>query len=104
MFVIVSALIGFGVYGYQWGKAVAVIISGVVAYIFAGYAKPDKVSRALAYGVLWVLVGLILDLLITAKFDPTIFSSKAFWASYLLVLIAPFLRIKKTFAGGGISQ
>lgn len=95
IFVIVSVFVGFNIYNNTLMKAVAVVIVGIIAFIFAGYAKPQKFSSALGYGIIWVIIGLILDFIVTTKFNPVIFSSRALWAGYLLILVTPLLKIKK---------
>lgn len=96
MFVIVSIFIGFKIYDSRLMKGVTVVIAGIISYIFAGYTKPTKFSQALAYGASWVVIGIILDSLITVNFNPAIFTARSLWAGYALVLVAPLLRIKKS--------
>lgn len=96
MFVIVSIFIAFKIYGSTVMHIVTAVIAGVISYLFAGKVKPNKMGAALTYGLVWVVVGLILDALITMRFNPTIFISKSLWLGYLLVLIAPLLQVKKT--------
>lgn len=96
MFVIVSIFIAFDIHRFTWIQVITAVISGLISFILAGYAKPNKVSMALAYGGSWVVVGLILDAIVTMKFNPAIFSSWSLWLGYLLVLIAPLLKVKKT--------
>ncbi len=95
MFVVVSVLVGFDVYKYLWVQVVAAIIAGVVSLVLAGYVKPHKAGLALGYGLTWVIVGIILDLIITTRFDPTVFSSWILWLGYALVLLAPLLKVRK---------
>lgn len=95
MFVIVSIFVALKIYDFVWMKVIAAIIAGVVSFILAGYVKPNKVAVALSYGLVWVVVGLILDYLVTTKFSPEIFSSWDLWLGYLLVLLAPLLKVKK---------
>lgn len=92
MFVIVSAFVAFRVYETTVSKIIIILISGILAYLAAGYAKPENYLSAISYGAAWVIVGLALDFLITTKFNPVIFSSRSLWAGYLLVLLAPLLK------------
>jgi len=95
MFVIVSAFVGFKIYGLIAIQVVAAIITGALSMILAKKLKIDNVGLALAYGVSWLVVGVILDFIVTTKFNPTVFSSWPYWLSYALVLLAPLFTIKK---------
>jgi hypothetical protein len=95
MFVIVSALIGFKIQEFLWVEIGISIISGVVSFILAGYVKPRSSGLALAYGVSWLVVGVILDAIVTMRFNPAIFTSWMLWLGYGLVVLAPLLRVKK---------
>jgi len=95
MFVIVSAFIGFKVPESMWLNIGYAIISGVISFVLAGYAKPKSLGMALGYGVSWVVVGVILDAIVTMRFNPEIFMAWELWLGYGLVLLAPLLRVKK---------
>ncbi len=97
MFVIVSIFIGFDVYKFVWMQGIIAIIAGVVAFILAGMVKPAKIVLALAYGLIWVVIGLVLDAVVTMRFNAEIFSSWSLWFGYLLVLFVPVLRVEKGF-------
>lgn len=94
MFVIISALIGFNAYQTSVMHIAAAVIGGIISFIFAGYVKPSSMKFALSYGAVWVVVGLVLDALITMRFNQTIFSSRSLWLGYALVLLAPLLRVQ----------
>lgn len=99
MFALVSALIAVKLYKsadpgvMSW---VVAIIGGVVSYLLAGSLKPDSTKSALLYGLFFVVVGLILDALITVRFNPGILSYLSLWFSYALIWLAPLLRVQKT--------
>lgn len=95
MFVIVSIFIGFKIYGYLWMQVVAAVIGFIIALILASNVKPGGAGSAFAYGLIWVVIGLILDAAVTTRFNAAIFESWPVWLGYLLVLIAPLFRIKK---------
>lgn len=95
MFVLVSAFIGFRIYDLLWLQNVTIVIGGIIAFFLAGYLKPNSLGLALGYGFSWVIVGIILDAIISMRFAPDIFSSWTLWLSYFLVLIAPTVRLKK---------
>lgn len=96
MFVIVSIFIGFKIYDFVWMEVITAVISGIISFILARYVKPAKAAAALAYGVTWVIIGVILDAIVTTRFNPAIFASWSLWLGYVLVLLAPLLAVKKT--------
>ena len=94
MFVIVSVFIAFKL--YPGGTEVLIaVIAGVVSYILAGFAKPKDRAEALKFGISWVIVGVVLDALITLRFSPGIFQMWTLWLGYALVLLAPTLKVKQ---------
>jgi hypothetical protein len=95
MFVLISALMAYGFYANVYEKAIVVLIAGVLSFIAAGFLKPDTINTALIFGVIFVVVGVILDFLITTRFQADILSSKALWLGYFFILVAPMLKVKK---------
>lgn len=91
MFVIISIFIGFKIYDNTAMYVVSAIIGGVISYILAKYAKPADMGVAFVYGVSWVIVGVILDAIVTRQFNAKIFSHWSLWLGYGLVLIAPLI-------------
>jgi hypothetical protein len=96
MFVIISAFIGFGIYQGMWMELLGSLLGGGIAYILAGYMKPTSYGLALGYGLTWVVVGVILDAIVTVRFAPNIFTLWTMWVGYALVLLAPMLRVKRS--------
>lgn len=76
-------------------ELLSVVVGGVAAYWLAGYLKPATMGAAFGYGVIFVVVGVLLDLLITERFMPGALSMWPMWLGYLLVLLAPLLQVKK---------
>ena len=95
MFVIVSAFIGFKIYDYLWVKILIAVIGGIISFILAGHVKPKSYGIAFAYGASWVVIGVLLDAIVTMRFNPAIFAEWTLWFSYGLGLLAPLLRVKK---------
>lgn len=95
MFVIVSTLMAYGLYANIYEKAIVALIAGVLSFFAAGFLRPDKINTALIYGIVFVVTGVVLDALITMRFSADIFYSKALWLGYVLVLLAPLLKVKK---------
>ncbi len=98
MFVIVSIAIGFKIPESLWLNISFAVISGVISFVLAGYAKPKNLGMALGYGASWVVVGVILDGIVTMRFNSEIFMAWELWLGYGLVLLAPLLRVKKATA------
>ena len=95
MFVIVSAFIAFMLYTPGQPNIIVAVVAGIISYVLAGFAKPKTLQNALQYGASWVVVGLVLDWLITTRFSSVIFQMWTLWLGYGLILLAPLLRTKK---------
>jgi len=94
MFAVVSAFLN--AYNEKtWVKVAIVLFGGIVALILAGKAEPTSMTIALGYGLGWVIIGVILDTLVTMNYNQNILHSKWLWVGYALILLAPLLRIKK---------
>jgi len=78
-----------------WLKIGMALLAGAAAFVFAGYAKPGSFNKALIYGFSWAAIGLILDFFVSRYYAPDIFKSWSYWLGYVLLVIAPILRIKK---------
>ena len=53
----------------------------------------------MAYGAVWVAIGIILDAIITVRFQAEIFGVWQYYAGYALVLLAPWFEYE--FQGSG---
>ena len=95
MFVIVSVFVAFKIYDSVAIKILTPIISGIIAFILAGKIKPTKTSQAVLYGLIWAIVNIILDALITKQFNPEIFTFWSLWIGYVLIILATLLRWRK---------
>lgn len=102
MFTLVSILVGFGVAELAWMQVIAAVIAGVLAYFLALYAQPHTTGQAFGYGLLWVVVGLVLDLIVTARFNNQVFYAWQYWLGYAMVLIAPWLESASRQSGGAV--
>jgi len=96
MFGIVSVFVAFGIYKFIWIQGFTALIAGIISFILAGKVKPNKATLAISYGLIWVMISLILEAVVTMKFEPEIFTSWSLWAGYILVLLAPVLRVKRS--------
>jgi hypothetical protein len=100
MFAIASALAGYNAMNSSWSQVILILASAILAFLFSGFVRPKDVLQGFEYGFTWVVVGVILDLLITLRFSPNVMLSWQYWLGYALVLVIPILRsvIKKTVA------
>ena len=96
MFVIISLFVGFKVsLTSTFMSLLMTLISAIIVLVLAGYVTPKNAGIALGYGLLWAVIGIILDLIISKRFAPGMFREVYYWLSYLLVVILPLLRVKK---------
>ncbi|MFA5412988.1 MAG: hypothetical protein WC348_00375 [Patescibacteria group bacterium] len=98
MFIIVCIFIGFKVPESTWLNVGYAIVAGIISFVLAGYVKPKSYGMALGYGVSWLVVGVILDAIITTRFNPAIFTAWTLWLGYGLAVLAVLLRVKKESA------
>lgn len=96
IFVVVSVFIAFDIYNSTLMHIITAIIAGAISLIFANYLKPKNVQLALSYSLSWVIIAVILDAIITMRFNSQIFMMKSLWLGYALVLLTPLLRVKKS--------
>jgi hypothetical protein len=75
-----------------WAHSIAAAIAGVSAFFFGRNAKSTSGGQALEYGLVFAAVLMVLDLAVTQWYDEHIFGSWQYWASYALVLVAPWIQ------------
>lgn len=95
MFVIVSIFIAFKIYNNQAMQIIIAIIGGIIAYVLAGKVRPANYGEGFGYGLTWLVTGVILDALITMRFNPAIFSSWYLWLGYVFGVVGVLLSVKK---------
>ncbi len=93
MYAVVWLSMAINIYDSVITKIILVLIAGVISYMFAANSKSMSTSQALGYGLMWVVVGVVLDLLITSQFYSTVFSMWEYWVGYALILIAPMFQV-----------
>ena len=95
MFIVVSILIAYKMPQNMTFSVVVTVVTLVAVYFFARNIKPKSSGEAIKYGLVFAIVGITLDFLISKRFAPNIFSSVFYWVSYILVVLIPLLAIKK---------
>jgi len=94
-FIVVCVFIGFKVSSeiiVQGTTTLAVIIT---TFLFAKSLNLSSRKEMLKYGICWVLIGLLLDVIVTARFTGwEFFYSWNIWVSYSLILIVPQFAVR----------
>lgn len=87
---------------YDWAHGLVALAFGFMAFLLSLNAKPESMTEAFEYGIVWSVIGFLLDAVLVRPYDTHIFASWQSWASYGLALLAPVLYwqlpIKKTSA------
>ena len=100
MFVVISILVAYQIVPAGGEPMVAslamMVLSLVLVYLFVRlYVAPKSAKEAIWYGVVFAVVGIILDFVISQRFAPGMFASVVYWLSYLLMIFVPILAVKK---------
>ena len=95
MFVVVSILVAYKMPQTLLFTIIVTVASLVAGYLCAKNIVPKNYMEALEYGVIFAIVGIILDFLISKRFAPDIFISISYWVSYILIMLVPLLTVKK---------
>ncbi|MEI6581250.1 MAG: hypothetical protein WCO07_03730 [bacterium] len=96
MFIVVCILLAYKMPENMLFNVIVTVISLVAVYFCAKNIAPQSYMEAIKYGLVFAVVGIILDFLISRMFAPNIFSSVSYWVSYLLIVLVPLLVVKKT--------
>lgn len=95
MFVVVSILVAYKMSQGTSFSVITTIVTLVAAYLLARNIAPKSSGQAIQYGLVFAIVGIILDFFISNKFAPGMFNSIFYWISYLLIVLIPLLAVKK---------
>ncbi|MEI8175144.1 MAG: hypothetical protein WCG28_04315 [bacterium] len=104
MFIVVCILLGYKMPQNIIFDIIVTLFSLIAVYFCAKNITPKSYMEAMEYGLVFVVVGIVLDFLISRMFAPNIFSSVSYWISYLLVMFVPLLAVKKVMAQTQITQ
>lgn len=86
LFVIISALLNVITSDY-FGLVLVLILAVGAAYVY----KTGSAKAGFQVGIVWAVVALVLDLLISRQFVPDIMSSWTVWIGYAILILAPTL-------------
>ena len=89
MFAFISFLIGYEWYDFMISKVLVVIAAGLLSYLCIKNVKSTAFSEALEYGISWVAVGVVLDLIASTQFNSYLFGAWEYWVGYALILAVP---------------
>jgi len=89
LFFVVWATTSIGIFSSVWTQVVIAVIAAAVTYAFAGAARASDMGPALGYGVVFAVVGVILDLLISRQYIPELFNMWTYYLTYVAILFVP---------------
>lgn len=91
IFLFISALIGAKIDQHAtWVWVVSLCVSAVGLYIATNYVKPPNWQAALKYGLVWLVIFFILDLILTVPFTGWgYFHECQAYISYAITLVIP---------------
>jgi len=93
MFVVACIFVGFKVGDTMWAQIVMWIAAIIVIWLLAPLAGARDLQKGLIIGVVFVVVGLILDYIITVRFTGMeFFNSWELWTSYGLTIVVAAIR------------
>ncbi|MFZ2072390.1 MAG: hypothetical protein WA101_00385 [Minisyncoccia bacterium] len=95
MFIVVCILLAYKMPENMAFTIIVTLVSLIVVYFAAKNIAPKSYMEAIKYGLVFAIVGIILDFLISKKFAPDIFNSISYWVSYALIVLVPMLTVKK---------
>ena len=94
-FIVASLFVGFKVSSQIIIQGITTLAVVITAFLLAKSLNVSAIKEMLKYSFSWVVVGLILDALITARFTGWGFFSRwDIWLGYLLILVIPLLAVK----------
>lgn len=97
IFLFISALVGANIDQHAtWVWVVSIIISIVGLFFAANFAKPKNWKGGLIYGVVWLVIFFVLDLILTVPFTGWgYFSDPRSYLPYVLTLLIPTFSARK---------
>jgi len=95
MFVTASIFVAYGVQSGTVMSLVILLVTLLAAYFCARNLVPTRCGQALGYGLVFAVIGIVLDFVISSRFVGGMFSSMWYWVSYALVVLTPCIAVKK---------
>jgi len=98
-FLVASVFVAYKVTPEILVQAITTLAVLITVYLLAKSLKLSSRSQALWFGFILTVTGLVLDLLITARYTGMAFFNRAdIWISYFLGFLTPQLAVKKKAA------
>lgn len=93
MFLLVWATISMAVFSSVWAQLALALVAGVLTYLFAMNVKAAGMNAVLGYGVAFVAIGIVLDLIISQRLVSGLFNLWTYYLAYAVILFAPSVEL-----------
>ncbi len=90
----VWTLASFGLYDSLVSKTFIVVAAGTLSALFVENITLYRTPLTFFYGLAFVVIGMVLDLLISLQFTRVVFMTGTYWLSYAAILAGPMLNLK----------
>jgi hypothetical protein len=104
MLVIALTLGWIGVEATLTSNIIVAIVAGVIAYLFTRNARPASLEQAAGYGLLWAVIGFVLDFGIMHSFDTSVLVSWQYWTLFAAVFLGPLVHGIEVSSHHGVQQ
>jgi len=95
-YIVATVLMIYGLFDNVIAKAILVLIVASAAYLAGRNINSDSIISVLKYSVVWLIMALILDAIITVPFTGWgLFTQWNVWVGYAVILLVPLFAIKK---------
>ncbi|MDD4995611.1 MAG: hypothetical protein PHW53_04075 [Patescibacteria group bacterium] len=91
MFAAVSLLMAIGLAEFAYLWIITALIAGAVGFLLAKYVKVKSIGLGLGYAAVWVIIGVILDAVVTRYFNPNILGDWTLWVGYGVFVVGVIL-------------
>jgi hypothetical protein len=82
MFAVVSLFIAIGISEFTYTWIITALVAGLLGSILGMITRPKNLGIGLAYALVWVAIGVILDAAVTRYFAPDILTDWTLWVGY----------------------
>lgn len=94
-FIVASAFVGFKVTNQLIVQGITTLATVITTYFLASSLNVSEIKEIIKYAIAWVIVGLILDVIITTRYTGwSFFSRWDIWLSYILGFVVTLLAVK----------
>lgn len=93
MFILAWVTIAGGIFGSVWTQIVLAAIAGLLTYFLAAEANASDLGPAFGYGAMFVVVGMVLDAIISQQLVSGLYGLWTYYLTYALILFAPSVEL-----------